>query len=78
MRESLIIYYKENIEKHRDVMTRAKGRKISQHTKENEIVKIYNSIREADRISGIKKSNIQQVLSGNTKTAGGYIWKYVD
>ncbi len=27
---------------------------------------------------GIKKSNIQQVLCGNTKTAGGYIWKYID
>jgi group I intron endonuclease len=78
IKDSILIYYEENIEKHRDVMTKAKGKKISQYTKENKIVKVYNSIREADRISGIKKSNIQQVLSGNTKTAGGYIWKYVD
>ncbi len=46
--------------------------------KDNELVKEYNSISEAGRISGVKKTNIQQVLSGNTQTAGGYIWKYAD
>lgn len=59
-------------------MTKTKGIKIAQYTTYNEFVKEYCSIREADRVSGVKKSNIQQMLSGNTKTAGGYIWKYVD
>lgn len=83
--ESLIKHYEENIntrqiniKKHREVMTKATGKKVAQYTKDNEFVKEYCSIREADRLSGVKKSNIQQVLSGNTKTAGGYIWKYVD
>lgn len=87
IRESVLKYYEENIdsrnnkiniEKHREVMTKAKGRKITQYTKNNEFVKEYCSIREADRVSGVKKSNIQSVLYGFTMTAGGYIWRYAD
>lgn len=83
IREGLLKYYDNNsdsinIDKHREIMTKVKGKKIIQFNNDNIFVREYNSIREADRISGIKKSNIQQVLSGKTKTAGGYIWKYVD
>jgi hypothetical protein len=85
IRKSMLKYYEINIdsmqintEKHREIMTNVKGKKIAQYTKDNEYVREYNSIREADRISCIKKSNIQQVLSGCNKTPGGYIWKYVN
>ncbi len=67
-----------NIKKHREAMTKATGRKVAQYTKDNIFVKEYISIAEAGRITDIKKSNIQQVLSGNTNTAGGFIWKYVN
>ena len=40
------------------------------------MVKEYISIAQAGRTSGVKKGNIQNVLSGITKTAGGFIWKY--
>jgi len=36
----------------------------------------YISISEAGRITGVKKSNIDHVLAGRTKTAGGFVWKY--
>jgi group I intron endonuclease len=84
IRESVLKYYQEtqeahsvNIEKHREVMTKAVGRKVAQYNIKGELIKEYNSIREADRLSGVKKSNIQHVLSGKSKTAGGYIWEYV-
>jgi group I intron endonuclease len=67
-----------NSENHREAMTKASGRKIAQYTKDNMFVKEYISIAEAGRVSGVKKSNIQHTLSGNTLTAGGYIWKYTD
>lgn len=79
--ESVLKYYQEaqsvNIKKHREVMTKAVGRKIAQYNIKGELIKEYNSIRDADRLSGVKKSNIQHVLSGKNKTAGGYIWEYV-
>jgi len=82
IRESVLKYYEKNnninIEKRREAMAKVKGKKIVQYTINNEIIREYNSIREADRLSGVKKSNIQQVLSGNNKTAGGYIWKYAE
>jgi group I intron endonuclease len=85
IRESVLKYYEDNsdsrkinIEKHREVMTKSKGRKITQYTKDNEFIKEYNSISEAGRLSEATKTNIQRVLSGHSKTAGGYIWKYVD
>jgi group I intron endonuclease len=82
IRESVNKYYEQNreniIEKHRDAMAKSKGRKIAQFTNDNKFVKEYNSISEAGRLSEAKTSNIQRVLSGFSKTAGGYIWKYAD
>ncbi len=85
IKSSVVNYYKEthnlhaiNIEKHREAMTKAVGRKIAQYNIKDELIKEYNSIREADRLSGVKKSNIQHVLAGEYNTAGGYIWKYVN
>ena len=85
IKESVLKYYEGNIdsrniniEKQREAMTKAKGKKVAQYTKDNEFVKEYCSIREADRVSGVKKSNIQSVLYGFTMTAGGYIWRYAD
>ena len=42
---------------------------------ENEIRK-YDSIRQAERETGINHSNISNALRGRCKTSGGYIWKY--
>lgn len=85
IRESVLKYYEENIylkkfniEKHREAMARAKGKKVAQYTKDNEFIKEYNSISNAGRLSGVKNKNISSVLCGRTNTAGGYIWKYVD
>jgi group I intron endonuclease len=82
--ESVTNYFKENgphlvnIEKHRTAMAKAKGKPVIQYTPNDKCVKQYKSIADAGRLSGVKNNNIKQVLKGNTKTAGGYIWKYAD
>jgi group I intron endonuclease len=63
-------------DKHRDAVRKALSKPIIQYTKEGVLVKEYSSIAEADHTSGVKKSNIQHVLSGKHKLAGGFIWKY--
>ena len=42
----------------------------------NEILHFYPSISEAARATGVKVQNISKCCKGNSKTAGGYIWKY--
>lgn len=40
------------------------------------IVKEYNSVKEASEKTGIIKQNISSALSGKYITSGGFIWKY--
>ena len=36
----------------------------------------YESIREAERRTGIDHNNINNCCKGKRKTAGGFVWKY--
>jgi len=74
--ESDIATNKLNIKKHQEIMTQKIGKPIIQYDMTGTIIKEYPSIAEADRITGVKHSNIKRVLYGKTKQAGGYIWKY--
>jgi group I intron endonuclease len=67
-----------NIEKHREIMTKCKGRKIDQYSKDNIFIKQHNSIAGAARELNIHKNSIDQNLYGKTKAAGGFIWKYAE
>jgi hypothetical protein len=54
-------------------------RKVGQYNIETcEIIKEYNSIVLASKEVNINKSCIQGVLQNRGKTAGGFIWKYLD
>ncbi len=55
-----------------------KAKKVLQFRKNNTFVASYNTINEAERITGIKHYNICSVCKGNRKYAGGYIWKYAE
>lgn len=53
---------------------------LEQYTKQNKFIRKFNSIKEASIITGINSRNICNCLSENqpkSKSAGGYIWKYV-
>jgi len=42
------------------------------------VIKKYNNMVEASNNVGIHKNNIWRVIKGLRKTAGGFIWKYLD
>lgn len=54
-----------------------KSHKINQYTKEGLLISAYNSIREAERITGICFASIQRNITGHPKNshAGGFIFK---
>lgn len=80
IRESVLKYYEDgntcNIEKHREAMAKATGRKVDQFDKDGKFIKTYVSIAEAARETNVKQGSIQFVLKGQYKTGGGFIWKY--
>ena len=78
----IFMYYDEYME-HKEQLLNLEPIKINHYRKpiiqcdldENEIRK-YDSIRQAERETGINHSNISNALRGMCKTSGGYIWKY--
>lgn len=54
----------------------AQAKPVLQMDKQYNIVAKYNSITEAQRITGI--NNISNCCNGKYKTAGGYIWRFSD
>jgi len=53
-------------------------KKILQFDKDNNFIKEYDSISSASKSTGIHTTSISNVCKGNAKTAGGYIWSYVE
>ena len=84
IRESVKLYFNQetsddkniNILKHREVMTKLSGVKISQYNTENILLNTFDSLREASRITGIPRSSIMYNLRKNRITDGIY-WKKI-
>ena len=49
---------------------------VIQYSKNNEFIKEYYSIHQAERETNIASATICLVCQNKGKTAGGYIWKY--
>jgi hypothetical protein len=47
-----------------------------QMTKDGDIVAVWNSLGEIQRLLGIRSYHIQRVLHGQFKSFRGYQWKY--
>ncbi len=54
------------------------SKKILQFSKDGILINEYDSLKKASEETGIEKSNICSVCKGKTKTAGGFVWKYLD
>ena len=52
-------------------------RKIAQYSKENILIKEYNSITDAEKYTNINNRRISEVCNLKSKSAGGFIWKFV-
>ncbi len=66
-----------NIEKHRDIMTKALGKPVEQYTLDNKYIATFPSVSFASRQTGVPKSTIKANIYGKTKKGGNYVWKYV-
>lgn len=54
------------------------GRHVIQLSLNGEYITEYVSADEAQRKTGINRSNIRQCYNGRYQTAGGFIWMYKD
>jgi hypothetical protein len=48
---------------------------VAQYTLDNKLVKVYQSQRDASRITGFKREGIKDCCSGRQLSSCGYIWK---
>lgn len=55
-----------------------KSKKVHQYDMNGNKIGIFNSIMEANSITGVNRTCVSAVCLGKRKTAGGYIWKYAD
>ena len=54
------------------------SKEIYQLDKNNKIINHFFGLREAERITGINHSFISACCKNKVKTAGGYVWKYIE
>lgn len=52
------------------------GKKVIQKDLLGNIIKVFNSTRQASLELGINQGNISMCCNGNRKSVGGYIWEY--
>ena len=53
------------------------SRKVGQYNEKDELIAAFPSIGEACRSTGISHHSIQRCATGERKSGGGYIWKYL-
>ena len=56
-----------------------KSKQVAQYDKQTlELIKIWDSMADVERELGIAQQNISTCCKGKLKSAGGFIWKYVE
>jgi len=73
-----IFKYLEDNSHYESVKLNNKGRNVIQYGLDMKIIKIFNSIAEASKELNIHKNNIWAVITNYRKTAGGFIFKYLE
>lgn len=71
--ESLKKYHASNV---KNEVNNKIGTKIKQYDMNNNLLNEYTSISDASRKTSVPKSSLLVHLKDNTKTGGGFIWKY--
>ncbi len=72
--------YEEGLQnKYRLLKYKKMPKKVLQINQENgNPIKIWNSQKEIEKTLNIKRSSIKSACIGRTKTAGGYVWRYIE
>jgi len=53
------------------------SKKVIQLTKDGTFIKEFSALSEAERQLGVAHNSISKVCRGKSKSAGGYLWRYV-
>lgn len=64
----------EKLPNMKELKPKTKAKKVGKYTLDNKLVQIFNTVREAKADT----CGAPNVLTGKRKTAGGYIWKYIE
>lgn len=56
----------------------SKAKRVAQSTMDGEKIAEYKSVSVASKMTGIYRTAINNALTGWSKTAGGYIWTYIE
>lgn len=70
--------YEDNLNPRNNITFKYHKKKIAQISKSGDFINCFDSLTEAAQKTGINLGNIGQVCANKRKTAGGYIWKYIE
>ena len=73
-----IFKYFEDENHYEPVILNNKGRNVIQYDLDMKIIKVFNSLAEVSKELNIHKNNIWAVIKNYRKTAGGFIFKYLE
>lgn len=59
-------------------IAKALGKPVGQYTIGGELIKVFSSTNEVQRITGFSQGSIWGVANGRYKQAYGFIWKYIE
>lgn len=59
-------------------IAKAHNKPIEQLSSDGQLIATFSSLTEAERLTGISISNICACCKGQRKSAGGFLWRYVD
>lgn len=54
------------------------SKRLAQYSLDGKLIAIFSSLHEASRQTGVNHSHISMCCRGKRKTAGGYIWRYLE
>lgn len=60
----------------RTKISKIHSKKVGQYDLNFNLIRVFDSIRSAEKETNIKNQGISACCLGKTKTAGGYVWKY--
>lgn len=53
-------------------------KKVAQYSKDEVLIKVFDSLQQAEKETGIKYQGISRCCRGGCKTAGKYIWRFME
>ena len=74
--EKLRKYCEEKELNPREIKEFDQRKKVTQATKDGQVVAVYESTAEAERQTGLKQRGIQNCARGETKSYAGFVWTY--